>query len=57
MIPIDIIKTLSPRAQRMLGFRSQFPKEFSGLWQWDYEELAGYIGLATTLDVNYYSLP
>ncbi|KAH7007497.1 toxin biosynthesis protein [Ilyonectria destructans] len=45
MVPRDIIQALSPRAQSMIGFRSQFPKNSPGLWQWDYEELANHIGL------------
>lgn len=45
MIDMEIIKRLSPRAQKMVGFRSQFPKDSPGLWQWDYSELADRIGL------------
>jgi len=42
----DLVKTLSPRVQRMIAFRSQFPKDSPGLWQSDYSELAEVIGLA-----------
>ncbi|KAJ5108259.1 hypothetical protein N7456_004934 [Penicillium angulare] len=45
MIPMETIKKLSPRVQKMVGFRSQFPKDSPGLWQWNYEELARHIGL------------
>ncbi len=45
LISMDTIKTLSPRAQRMVAFRSQFPKDSPGLWQSDYIELAQVIGL------------
>jgi ectoine hydroxylase-related dioxygenase (phytanoyl-CoA dioxygenase family) len=46
IISLDIIKQLSPRAQRILGFRSQFPKSSPGLWQSDYSEIADVIGLS-----------
>ncbi|KAJ5378198.1 phytanoyl-CoA dioxygenase [Penicillium cataractarum] len=46
IIGLDTIKQLSPRAQRILGFRSQFPKFSPGLWQSDYSELADVIGLS-----------
>ncbi|KAB8253797.1 hypothetical protein BDV32DRAFT_133464 [Aspergillus pseudonomiae] len=46
IISLDTIKELSPRAQRMLGFRSQFPKTSPGLWQSDYSEIADVIGLS-----------
>ncbi|KAE8358464.1 hypothetical protein BDV27DRAFT_169391 [Aspergillus caelatus] len=45
IIGLDIIKSISPRAQRLLGFRSQFPKPSPGLWQSDYSEIADVIGL------------
>ncbi|MFD9850360.1 phytanoyl-CoA dioxygenase family protein [Streptomyces parvus] len=38
-------RTLSPRVQRLIGFRSQYPKGSPGLWQVDYAELADYLGL------------
>ncbi|KAB8205966.1 hypothetical protein BDV34DRAFT_224833 [Aspergillus parasiticus] len=46
IIELDIIKQLSPRAQRLLGFRSQFPKFSPGLWQSDYSEIADVLGLS-----------
>ncbi|CEJ61685.1 hypothetical protein PMG11_10209 [Penicillium brasilianum] len=46
IIGLDIIKQLSPRTQRILGFRSQFPKFSPGLWQSDYSEIADVIGLS-----------
>lgn len=46
IIGIETINQLSPRAQRILGFRSQFPKSSPGLWQSDYFELADFIGLS-----------
>lgn len=45
VVPLDLVKGLSPRAQRMLAFRSQYPKNSPGLWQSDYSELAEAIGL------------
>ncbi|KAK5234628.1 Verruculogen synthase [Exophiala xenobiotica] len=47
LISMDTIKTLSPRAQKMVAFRSQFPLRSPGLWQSDYVELARVIGLET----------
>ncbi|MFD7966678.1 phytanoyl-CoA dioxygenase family protein [Streptomyces zaomyceticus] len=38
-------RTLSPRVQGLIGFRSQYPKGSPGLWQVDYGELADYLGL------------
>ncbi|KAE8346979.1 hypothetical protein BDV24DRAFT_147116 [Aspergillus arachidicola] len=46
IIGLDIIKQLTPRAQRLLGFRSQFPKPSPGLWQSDYSEIADVLGLS-----------
>lgn len=45
IISLGTIKQLSPRAQRLLGFRSQFPKQSPGLWQSDYSEIADILGL------------
>jgi ectoine hydroxylase-related dioxygenase (phytanoyl-CoA dioxygenase family) len=46
LISMDIVKTLSPRAQRIIGFRSVYPAGGSpGLWQSNYEELANHLGL------------
>jgi ectoine hydroxylase-related dioxygenase (phytanoyl-CoA dioxygenase family) len=45
IIGLETIKELSSRAQRILGFRSQFPKSSPGLWQSDYSELGDVIGL------------
>jgi ectoine hydroxylase-related dioxygenase (phytanoyl-CoA dioxygenase family) len=35
----EIAKTLSPRGQRMIGFRSQFLKDSPGVWKRDYGEV------------------
>lgn len=45
LVDLAIAKTLSPRVQRMLGFRSQYPTGSAGLWQVDYAELGDYLGL------------
>lgn len=42
--PHEIVRTLSLRAQRMIGFRSQFPKNSPGLWQANYSEIGDQIG-------------
>lgn len=41
----DLVKTLPQRTQRMLGFRSQYPKGSPGVWQSDYHEIADILGL------------
>ncbi|EPE03498.1 phytanoyl- dioxygenase [Ophiostoma piceae UAMH 11346] len=45
LINLDTVKQMSKRAQRMIGFRSQYPKGSPGLWQSDYKEIADFIGL------------
>ncbi|KFA65052.1 hypothetical protein S40285_08327 [Stachybotrys chlorohalonatus IBT 40285] len=35
----EIAKSLTPRAQRMVGFRSQFLKDSPGVWKRDYGEM------------------
>jgi len=45
LIDRSIAKTLSPRAQQLVGFRSHFPKGSPGVWQVDYSELGDYLGL------------
>jgi ectoine hydroxylase-related dioxygenase (phytanoyl-CoA dioxygenase family) len=45
LVDLEIAKTLSPRVQRMLGFRSQYPTGSAGLWQVDYAELADHLSL------------
>ena len=44
-VDLDTAKSLSPRVQRMLGFRSQYPVGSPGLWQVDYADVAGHLGL------------
>ena len=38
LVDKEVAKTLSPRAQRMIGFRSQFLKDSPGVWKRDYGE-------------------
>lgn len=45
IVDIERARKLSPRAQRLIGFRTQFPRGSPGLWQSDYSELAEVIGL------------
>jgi len=45
MVDMDLVKTMTPHAQRLLGFRSQYPAMSGGLWQYDYGELSGHLGL------------
>jgi ectoine hydroxylase-related dioxygenase (phytanoyl-CoA dioxygenase family) len=44
-ISLDTARTMSPRAQRMVGFRSVYPSEHNGLWQWNSSRLEDYIAL------------
>jgi ectoine hydroxylase-related dioxygenase (phytanoyl-CoA dioxygenase family) len=39
----ELARSLSPRVQRLIGFRSQYPTGSPGLWQVDYAELAEYL--------------
>ncbi|MFE3059431.1 phytanoyl-CoA dioxygenase family protein [Nocardia sp. NPDC059239] len=45
MADIELVRTLPSRVQRLIGFRSQYPVNHPGLWQWDYDELADRLGL------------
>jgi ectoine hydroxylase-related dioxygenase (phytanoyl-CoA dioxygenase family) len=45
LVDLELAKTLSPRVQRLLGFRSQYPTGSGGLWQVDYAELGDHLGL------------
>ncbi|MCP2319319.1 Ectoine hydroxylase-related dioxygenase, phytanoyl-CoA dioxygenase (PhyH) family [Nocardia amikacinitolerans] len=45
LVDIEIARQLSPRVQRLLGFRSQYPTGSPGLWQVDYNELGDYLQL------------
>lgn len=45
LVDLELAKTLSPRVQKLLGFRSQYPKGSPGLWQNNYEEIADHLGL------------
>lgn len=43
LIKMDLVKQMSVRAQKMIGFRSQYPKGSPGLWQVDYKEIGDYL--------------
>ncbi|MFF8380651.1 phytanoyl-CoA dioxygenase family protein [Streptomyces sp. NPDC015661] len=45
LVDMEIARTLSPRVQRILGFRSQYPTGSPGLWQVDYADLGDYLNL------------
>ncbi|PYI12629.1 PhyH-domain-containing protein [Aspergillus sclerotiicarbonarius CBS 121057] len=45
IVDMETARGLSERAQRFLGFRSQWPRGSPGLWTKDYSELALYLGL------------
>nr|WP_063007207.1 phytanoyl-CoA dioxygenase family protein [Nocardia kruczakiae] len=45
LVDRQVAKQLSPRVQRILGFRSQYPTGSPGLWQVDYSELGDYLKL------------
>ncbi|CAK3821014.1 toxin biosynthesis proten (Fum3) [Lecanosticta acicola] len=46
-VTLETAKKLSRRGQRYLGFRSQYPRDASGLWLKDYAELGLHLGLDT----------
>ena len=45
MVHMDLVETMTPHVQRLLGFRSQYPAMSGGLWQYDDGELSGHLGL------------
>ncbi|GGQ91847.1 phytanoyl-CoA dioxygenase family protein [Streptomyces flaveolus] len=45
LVDMETARTLSPRVQRVLGFRSQYPTGSPGLWQVDYADLGDYLKL------------
>jgi ectoine hydroxylase-related dioxygenase (phytanoyl-CoA dioxygenase family) len=45
LIKIDMVKQMSPRTQKVIGFRSQYPKGSPGLWQSDYKDIGDYLRL------------
>ena len=47
VVPIDVVRGMTPQLQQMIGFRSFYQTDPHGgpLWQHDYEELANYLGL------------
>lgn len=45
IVPLEVARTLSPRVQKILGFRSQYPNGSPGLWQHNYADLADYLQL------------
>lgn len=45
LVDLETARTLSPRVQRLLGFRSQYPAGSPGLWQVDYSELGEHLKL------------
>lgn len=45
LVDIELVRTLPTRVQKLIGFRSVYPKNTPGLWQHNYEELALHLGL------------
>ncbi|WP_430280124.1 phytanoyl-CoA dioxygenase family protein [Pseudomonas aeruginosa] len=45
IVPLELVRTLSLRVQKILGFRSQYPNGSPGLWQHNYADLADYLQL------------
>ncbi|MFD6059848.1 alpha/beta hydrolase fold domain-containing protein [Rhodococcus wratislaviensis] len=45
MVDLELVRTLPPRVQRLLDFRSHYPIDNPGLWMINYRELADHIGL------------
>ncbi|WP_265092312.1 phytanoyl-CoA dioxygenase family protein [Acinetobacter lactucae] len=44
-IDLEIVRNLPARVQKIIGFRSIFPKTGNGLWQYNFEKLEDYLGL------------
>ena len=44
-MPLELVRTLAPRVQKIPGFRSQYPNGSPGLWQHNYADLADYLQL------------
>lgn len=45
LVDLSVVKQMSKRAQKMIGFRSQYPINCAGLWQTDYNEIGKFLGL------------
>lgn len=45
IVKVDTAKKMSRRAQRFLGFRSQYPRGSPGLWTKDYADVSIHLGL------------
>lgn len=45
LVDKGIVSEMTPLAQKMIGFRSQYPKGSPGLWQSDYRDIAEMLGL------------
>lgn len=47
VVPLELVRTMSPRLQQMIGFRSIHQRELRGgsLWQHNYEDISLYLGL------------
>lgn len=52
MIPRTIVESMTPLAQKMVAWRSQYPKESAGLWQSDCDEVGKAIGLRSNLPLS-----
>lgn len=46
IVPLELAKTLSPRVQRFLGFRSQYTRGSPGLWTAGYRDIGVHFGLS-----------
>jgi hypothetical protein len=47
VVPMEVVRTMSPRLQQMIGFRSIHQHEPRGgsLWQYNYEDISLFLGL------------
>lgn len=45
LVPLEIVKTMSERAQTMIGFRSQLSSTAAGVWRFEYGQIADVIGV------------
>lgn len=46
LVDIETVRRMPERVQRIIGFRSQYPKNGPGLWQVDSNELGAFLGIS-----------
>lgn len=52
LVDKSIVKEMTPLAQSMIGFRSQYPKGSPGLWQSNYQDISEMLGLGSRVPIT-----